>query len=152
MDKIINNQCSTTLRDIPSSIFISTYGNYLKNSGQVQVPSWVDLTKSGSHKMFSPSNPDWIFFRLASLVRKIYINGGQGVGSLRKIYGGKKKRGSKPAKKKSSGGKIIRLALKELERLKIIEKNLIGKRYISKKARKDIDIRSKKIFLTIENK
>ena len=152
MENMINKQCSTTLRDIPSSVFISTYANYLKNSGQVQVPSWIDLAKSGSHKMFSPSNPDWIFFRLASLVRKIYINGGQGVGSLRKMYGGKKKRGSKPAKKKSSGGKIIRLALKELERLKILEKNSIGKRYISKKARKDIDIRSKKMFLTIENK
>jgi len=152
MENMINKQCSTTLRDIPSSVFISTYANYLKNSGQVQVPSWIDLAKSGSHKMFSPSNPDWIFFRLASLVRKIYINGGQGVGSLRKMYGGKKKRGSKPSKKKSSGGKIIRLALKELERLKILEKNSIGKRYISKKARKDIDIRSKKIFLTIENK
>lgn len=64
--------------------------------------------------------------------------------------GGKKKRGSKPSKKKTSGGKLIRIVLKELERLKIIEKNSTGKRYISKKARKDIDIRSKKIFLTME--
>lgn len=152
MEHLINNSCSTTLRDIPASLFISTYATYLKNSGQIQLPSWVDITKSGPHKIFSPANPDWIFFRFASLVRKIYINGGQGVGSLRKVYGGKKKRGSKPAIKKNSSGKIIRLALKELERLKIIEKNSNGKRYISKKARKDIDIRSKKIFLLIEKK
>jgi ribosomal protein S19E (S16A) len=44
----------------------------------------------------------------------------------------------------------VRLAFHELERLKIIEKDLSGKRYISKKARKDIDIRSKKIFLILE--
>lgn len=141
---------SVTLRDIPASTFISTYATYLKNTGQVRLPSWINITKSGSHTMFSPVNTDWIFFRLASVVRKIYINGGQGVGTLRKIYGGKKKRGSKPSKKKTSGGKLIRIVLKELERLKIIEKNSTGKRYISKKARKDIDIRSKKIFLTME--
>lgn len=152
MERLLNNEFSTTLRDIPASLFITTYANYLKNSGQVQLPSWVDITKSGSHKMFSPADPNWIFFRLASLVRRIYVNGGQGIGSFRKIYGGKKKRGSKPSQKKNSGGKIIRLALNELERLKIIEKNSNGNRYISKKARKDIDIRSKKILLTIEKK
>jgi len=37
-----------------------------------------------------------------------------------------------------------------LERLKIIEKDSEGKRYISRKARKDIDLRSKKIFLTMD--
>lgn len=83
---------SVTLRDIPASTFISTYATYLKNTGQVRLPSWVNITKSGSHAMFSPVNTDWIFFRLASVVRKIYINGGQGVGTLRKIYGGKKKK------------------------------------------------------------
>ena len=141
---------STTLRDVPASVFISIYANYLKNSGQVQIPAWINITKTGIHKNFSPDNSDWIYFRLASLVRKIYINGGQGVGILRKAYGGKKRRGSKPAKRKNSGGKIIRLALKELERLKIIEKNSNGKRYISRKARKDIDLRSKKIFSKME--
>jgi len=101
-----NKSNSTTLRDIPASIFISVYANYLKNSGQVQFPSWINISKSGSHKTFSPHDPDWIFFRLASLVRKIYVNGGQGIGNLRKKYGGKKRRGSKPAKKKTQGGKL----------------------------------------------
>lgn len=151
MELMNKAECSNLLRDVPASIFISTYATYLKNSGQIQLPSWVDVAKSGSHKAFSPIDPDWIFFRLASLVRKIYINGGLGVRNLRKIYGGKKKRGSKPAKKKISSGKIIRLALKELERLKIIEKSSNGKRFITKKARKDIDIRSKKIFLVLDN-
>ena len=151
MEKLKNKDYSSTLRDVPASIFISTYATYLKNSGQIQLPSWVDIVKSGAHKTFSPIDSDWIFLRLASLVRKIYINGGLGVGSLRKIYGNKKKRGTEPAKKKLSSGKIIRLALKELERLKIIEKSSTGKRYITKKARKDIDIRSRKIFLVLED-
>ena len=150
MEVMQKKEYSNTLRDVPAPIFISTYAAYLKNSGQIQLPSWVDVAKSGSHKAFSPIDPDWIFFRFASLVRKIYITGGLGVTNLRKIYGGKKKRGSKPAKKKISSGKIIRLALKELERLKIIEKGSNGKRYITKKARKDIDIRSKKIFLILD--
>ena len=151
MQSINKNPSSMTLRDIPASIFISTYGNFLKNSGQIQLPSWIEIIKSGPHKIYSPASNDWVYSRFASLVRRIYINGGQGVGKLRKIFGGKKKRGAKPSIKKSSGGKIVRLALKELERLKIIEKNSTGRRYITKKARKDIDIRSKKIFLTLEN-
>jgi small subunit ribosomal protein S19e len=150
MQNNIKQTSSMTLRDIPASIFISTYANFLKNSGQLQLPSWIEIIKSGSHKIYSPLSNDWIYFRLASLVRRLYINGGQGVGKLRKIFGGKKRRGSKPSTKKNSGGKVVRLAYHELERLKIIEKDLSGKRYISKKARKDIDIRSKKIFLTLE--
>ena len=143
--QIVNKKSSSmTLRDIPASVFISTYGNFLKSSGQIQLPSWIEIIKSGPHKIYSPSSNDWIYSRLASLVRRIYINGGQGVGKLKKIFGGKKKRGTKPSVKKHSGGKIIRLALRELERLKIIEKNSTGRRYISRKARKDIDIRSKK--------
>lgn len=92
MQSINKNPSSMTLRDIPASIFISTYGNFLKNSGQIQLPSWIEIIKSGPHKIYSPASNDWVYSRFASLVRRIYINGGQGVGKLRKIFGGKKKK------------------------------------------------------------
>jgi small subunit ribosomal protein S19e len=135
----------TTVRDVPVTLFISKYAEYLKRSGQIRNPSWLEIVKTGIHKKNSPLDSDWFFFRLASLARRFYIRGGNGVGNLRKKYGGKKRRGSRPVKKLPSGGKIIRFALQELERLNILFKNEKGKRLITKKAQQDMDIRSKKI-------
>jgi len=73
------------------------------------------------------------------------------VGSLRKEYGGKKRRGVKPSKKKKSSGKIIRLALFQLQKLGIIEKDQKGKRRLSKKAQQDMDIRSAKLLSFIKS-
>mmetsp|Transcript_6841 Transcript_6841/g.15884 ORF Transcript_6841/g.15884 Transcript_6841/m.15884 type:complete len:101 (-) Transcript_6841:269-571(-) len=83
---------SVTIKDIPSSLFIPAYAEYLKKSGQIEVPSWLDMAKTGSHRIYSPKNPDWFFTRLASLARKFYIKGNKGIGSLQKEYGGKKKK------------------------------------------------------------
>jgi len=106
MQNINKQSSSMTLRDIPASIFISTYANFLKNSGQIQFPSWIEIIKSGPHKIYSPASNDWIYFRLASLVRRLYINGGQGVGKLRKIFGGKKKGDQNHPQKKILGVKL----------------------------------------------
>jgi len=55
---------SITLKDIPSSSFIPAYADYLKRSGQVETPSWLDMVKTGAHKTYSPKNPSWFFLRL----------------------------------------------------------------------------------------
>jgi len=137
---------ATTVKDVPSSLFIVKYADYLKRSGQIRNPSWLEVVKTGIQKKNSPLNRDWFYIRLASLARKFYINGGAGVGNLRKKYGGKKRRGARPAKKVLSSGKIIRFALQELERLNIILKNQNGVRVITKKAQQDMNIRSRKIM------
>lgn len=136
----------STLKDVSSSLFISKYAEYLKRSGQIRVPSWTEIVKTGRHRKNAPLNSDWFYFRLASLARKFYIRGSTGVGRLRKRYGGKKKRGSRPPKKILSSGKIIRFALQELERLNILSKDKRGKRVLSRKAHQDMDIRSRKIL------
>ncbi len=86
------------------------------------------------------------------MARKFYIKGSKGIGSLRKEYRGKKKRGSKPSKKRKSGGKIVRFALLELQKLGIIEKDSDGKRKLTRKAQQDMDIRSGKLLSLINSK
>mmetsp|Transcript_23733 Transcript_23733/g.49634 ORF Transcript_23733/g.49634 Transcript_23733/m.49634 type:complete len:91 (+) Transcript_23733:57-329(+) len=83
---------STTVKDIPATLFISSYADFLKRGGQVELPSWLSIVKTGIHRKNTPHNPDWFFFRLASLARKFYINKEKGVGSLTKSYGKKKKK------------------------------------------------------------
>mmetsp|Transcript_53591 Transcript_53591/g.107395 ORF Transcript_53591/g.107395 Transcript_53591/m.107395 type:complete len:89 (+) Transcript_53591:1923-2189(+) len=82
---------SVTIKDIPSSLFIQAYAKFLRKSGQIEVPSWLDMVKTGPNKAYSPKDTNWFFIRLASLARKFYIKGNKGIGSLRKEYGGKKK-------------------------------------------------------------
>jgi len=64
---------SVTIKDIPSSLFIPAYAEYLKKSGQIEVPSWLDMAKTGSHRIYSPKNPDWFFTRLGRYKNTIFF-------------------------------------------------------------------------------
>jgi small subunit ribosomal protein S19e len=135
-----------SVRNVPASLFISMYADFLKKSGRVELPSWLNIIKTGNNKVNSPENPNWFFYRLAALSRKFYLNRGKGIGNLRKDYGGKKRRGSRPGKRVLSSGKILRLAIQQLEKLNIIYQDDHGKRKITKKAKQDMDKRAEKII------
>jgi len=128
-----------TVRDVSHEKFIAAYAKHLKRSGRVTVPKWVDLVKTGHFKELAPTNPDWYFIRVASLARKVYLKGGVGVGEYRKIYGGKINRGSRPSRHALASGAVIRHALKNLETLKVVEKNPKGGRSISSTGQRDLD-------------
>jgi small subunit ribosomal protein S19e len=135
-----------SVRNVPASLFISMYADFLKKSGRVELPSWLNIVKTGNNKVNSPENPNWYFYRLAALSRKFYLNRGKGIGNLRKDFGGKKRRGSRPGKRVLSSGKILRLAIQQLEKLNIIYQDDHGKRKITKKAKQDMDKRAGKII------
>mmetsp|Transcript_46650 Transcript_46650/g.73025 ORF Transcript_46650/g.73025 Transcript_46650/m.73025 type:complete len:145 (-) Transcript_46650:2274-2708(-) len=135
----------SSAKDINSEIFIKTYADYLKRSGKLDHPSWIEIVKTGKGKKTTPNDQDWYYIRVASLVRKFYINGSKGVGGLSKEYGCRKRNGSKPGHKANGSRKILRYILQQLEKLDIIYKSKIGKRELTKKARQDIDIRASKI-------
>ena len=60
---------------------------------------------------------DWWYIRAASIMRKLYIYGPVGVGSLRTAYGYRAKIGDKtrPERTRKAGGAIIRKILQQLE-------------------------------------
>jgi len=35
----------------------------LKRSGKLEIPTWVDLVKTGSQKELAPYDPDWFYVR-----------------------------------------------------------------------------------------
>jgi hypothetical protein len=57
----------------------------------------------------------------ASMARKIYLRGGLGVGSFRRIYGGSKRNGSRPPHFCKSSGAVARHILKQLANMNIID-------------------------------
>ncbi|KAG7279987.1 hypothetical protein CRUP_034109 [Coryphaenoides rupestris] len=92
-----NRRPGVTVKDVNQQEFVLALAAFLKKSGKLKVPDWVDLVKLAKHKELSPSDENWFYVRAASTVRHLYLRGGAGVGSMTKIYGGRKRNGVCPA-------------------------------------------------------
>ncbi|ONK76333.1 uncharacterized protein A4U43_C03F26500 [Asparagus officinalis] len=105
----------------------------------MELPQWTDIVKTGRFKELAPYDPDWYYIRAASMARKIYIRQGIGVGGFQKIYGGRKRNGSRPPHFCKSSGAIARNILQQLQAMNIIEVDPSGGRKITSQGRRDLD-------------
>ncbi|HDN74074.1 30S ribosomal protein S19e [Archaeoglobales archaeon] len=115
----------TTVYDVPADILIRRVADKLKN--MVAPPEWAKYVKTGTHKQRGPQQSDWWYLRLASIFRRVYIDGPVGIERLRTYYGGRKRRGVKPPKFRKGSGAIIRTALHQLEQLGFLKKTKDGR-------------------------
>ena len=93
-----------------------------KDYPEFKKPEWADFVKTSVHKQRPNVEPDFWFRRIAGILRQICIKKIVGVGRLRTRYGGKKKRGVKPAEFRKSGGKVIRILLQQAEEAGLVKK------------------------------
>merc|ERR1719510_85959 len=128
-----------TVKDVPAEKFIAAFAQHLKRQGRFEIPKWADLVKTGKFKELPPQDPDWLYIRTASIVRKLYIRGGIGVGAFRKIYGSQQRRGTCTNKFSKSSGKIARYILQQLEEMGLVEQDDNGGRRISKEGQRELD-------------
>merc|ERR1711972_457426 len=112
-----------TVKDVKADKFIAAFAQHLKRQGRFEIPKWADVVKTAKYKELPPNDPDWLYVRTASMVRKIYIRAGMGVGAMRKVYGGQLRRGT---------GKIARYILQQLEEMGLVEQDDNGGRRITK--------------------
>lgn len=126
-----------TVKDVPSAAFITAYAAHLKKANWIKLPAWVDLVKTSRAKELAPIDPDWYYVRAglsfflpsiclifsASVARKIYLRRGVGVGKLRTVYGGNKRRGPRPEKFTLASGAVLRHVVKQLESIGVVEKS-----------------------------
>merc|ERR1712146_782026 len=129
-----------TVKDVTSQDFVIAYAAHLKRIDKIEVPKWADLVKTGTIKELAPYDPDWYYIRAAAIARRVYLRGGIGVGSFKRIFGGRRMRGTRPENTVTGSGSIARHILKELESLKIVEKvpNSKGRR-ITAQGQRDLD-------------
>ena len=113
-----------TIYDIDPSDVVKRAGEGLKKD--LKMPDWAMFVKTGPAKERPPSQPDWFYYRAASILRKIYMHGPIGVNKLRIKYGSKKNRGHKPEKFFRAPGKIIRNILQQLEAKQYVKKDAKG--------------------------
>ena len=115
-----------TVKDINQQEFVRALAAFLKKSGKLKVPEWVDTVKLAKHKELAPYDENWFYTRAASTARHLYLRGGAGVGSMTKIYGGRQRNGVRPSHF-SRGSKSVALrVLQALEGLKMVEKDQDG--------------------------
>ncbi|KAL1767971.1 40S ribosomal protein S19 isoform X1 [Sigmodon hispidus] len=78
-----------TVKDVNQQEFVRDLAAFLKKSGKLKVPKWVDTIKLAKHKELAPHDENWFYTRAASTARHLYLPGGARVGSMTKIYGGR---------------------------------------------------------------
>ena len=102
--------------DVPANELIEASADELKRQNMVKAPEWAVFVKTGVHKARPPVNPDWWYVRSASVLRTVYLRGPVGVEKLKTLYGGKQRRGHKPAIFATGSGNIARKILQQLEK------------------------------------
>ncbi len=115
-------------QEAEASDLINKVKEKLKDEEEIEKPEWAKHAKTSSYKERRPDQPDWWYTRAASILRRIYIQGPQGVEPLRSWYGGKKKKGRRPPKHQKASGKIIRTLLQQLENAEYLEKTDEGRK------------------------
>lgn len=106
---------------VEPSKLIQSIAEKLKEYPEIAPPEDSKFWKTAFFKETAPVEEDFWYIRCASLLRKINKVGEIGVNRLRKKYGGRNRRGSGLNHSAKASGKIIRVALQQLEKANLIE-------------------------------
>uniref|UniRef100_A0A5F7ZE15 Small ribosomal subunit protein eS19 n=1 Tax=Macaca mulatta TaxID=9544 RepID=A0A5F7ZE15_MACMU len=137
-----------TVKDVNQQEFVRALAAFLKKSGKLKVPEWVDTVKLAKHKELAPYDENWFYTRAASTARHLYLRGGAGVGSMTKIYGGRQRNGVMPSHFSRGSKSVARRVLQALEGLKMVEKDQDGGRKLTPQGQRDLDRIAGQVRLT----
>ena len=129
----------TTHYDVPGEHLVGALANSFKSVDAIQPPDWSNFVKTSLHKEKSPAQPDWWYFRTASVLRKIGVNGPIGTERLSRHYSGARDRGSKPNRSSNGSRKVLRLIMQQLEIAGFVEKSKKGGRGLTPKGQSVLD-------------
>jgi small subunit ribosomal protein S19e len=101
---------------------IEVLAEKLKEFPDISPPKGSEFWKTAFFKELAPVDVEnfW-YIRCASLLRKVKKFGPIGVNKLRKYYGGRNRKGAGLNHSSRGSGKIIRVALQQLEKANLIE-------------------------------
>ena len=112
-----------TALEVPADELIKRVADKLKKMQQIKPPLWAYFVKTGVSRERVPSNPDWWYYRAASILRKLYKQGRPvGIERLRTAYGGRMNRGVAPERFYKGSGSVVRKLLQQLERAGFVTK------------------------------
>ncbi|HEY0090511.1 MAG TPA: 40S ribosomal protein S19 [Candidatus Lokiarchaeia archaeon] len=121
-------------------ILIQSLALKLREFEAVKPPKGSEFWKTAFFKELAPvDHENFWYIRCASLLRRMGKTDGIGVNRLKKVYGGRNRRGSASSHSAKGSGKIIRLALQQLEKANLVLKTEKNGRIISKEGRSLIE-------------
>jgi len=145
-----------TAVQVPADRLIAEVARYLKEKvSEIKPPEWAAYVKTGAYKEKVPEDPDWWYYRCASILRKLYVREiPVGVERLRTAYGGRKNYGVAPEHFVKGSGSVVRKALQQLEKAGLVVKVKGKGRTLSPKGKSLLDKMANKIMreLARENK
>ena len=130
-----------TTREVSPQKLITAAAEHLKKVETVNPHPSSAFVKSGVYADRPPIQQDFWYLRSAAILRKIYLGGPVGTQRLRTAFGGRHRRGHKPAHHAKAGGKFIRQMLQQLDKAgltKQVDKPRKG-RIITPKGQKFLD-------------
>ncbi|HIQ24092.1 MAG TPA: 30S ribosomal protein S19e [Pyrodictium delaneyi] len=129
-----------TALEVPADLLIERVAQKLKQMPQIRPPAWAYYVKTGVHKERPPEDPEWWYYRAASILRKLYKRGTPvGIERLRTAYGGRVNRGVAPEHFVKGSGSIVRKILQQLERAGLVVKVRGKGRTLSPRGRSLLD-------------
>jgi len=128
-----------TAYDVPPAILIERLKAHLEQDGKIKAPAWAPFARTGVHTEKAPSQADWWFRRVASVLRKVYVHGPIGTARLAAEFGGRRDGGSAPYHPVSGSRSIAREAMQQLESLGYLSKLEKRGRVITAQGRKLLD-------------
>ena len=100
---------------------INAIAEKLREYPEIKPPEGSEFWKTAFFKELAPSDSEGFWYiRCASILRKIKKYGPIGVNRLRKHYGGRNRKGSGLHHSGKGSGKIIRVALQQLEQANLV--------------------------------
>lgn len=132
----------TSVYEVPADKLILKVAEDLKT--KVKAPEFSTLVKTGVSRERAPDQEDWWYIRMAATLRKYYTKQTLGVNILRGYFGGRQRRGSKPAIHAKASGKITRLSVQQLEKEGFLVKTEKGRK-ITPKGRLYLDKFAKQV-------
>merc|ERR1719203_1597478 len=139
-DEVFAPSAVCTVKDVSATKFINCFAKHMKRQGKFELPKWGDQVKTGVSKELAPYNPDWLYTRAASIARYIYIRGGAGVGSFKKVYGSQQRRGVCTEHFRKGSGAIVRYCMQQLEEMGIVEiDEKTGGRKVTPEGQREMD-------------
>jgi len=102
--------------DTKPELYNQKLAEALSKIEEFKMPEWAYYVKTSVAHQRPPSEVEWWYKRVASILRQIFIKGVVGVNRLKTRYGKRKSRGSKPERFRKGSGKIIRVILQQAEK------------------------------------
>jgi small subunit ribosomal protein S19e len=125
--------------DVDQSDLVRVVGQFLKKQGKITMPNGHEFAKTSSAKEQTPEDPDWYYYKLASMLRRLNYRKHIGVGGFRKVYSTRKNNGCAREHTALGNQGIIRRGLQALEKLGYVAKHEDGGRVLSSEGRKVLD-------------